>query len=371
MEEAMNLGGGGVHGGWTGVSGAGAVGRGSADVRSGVEDLDELWSSRPSNAAAMLARIWVDNPTMSERFTLGIDLDREIWELRIHLDGVDNLERRLGYDDITLMNLYALIETHGFSFSDTIYRRKGEGMVIIQNNAQIYELLEQYESTKVLNLIAKRGIPKKHVAKVVANADEGIVGSRSASCIINYVDPVVYDLSPPPVYAFDGEGTIFPSQNSYFATQESRNDAGNEKGKGIPDLNEAGNLDMDFDMGEADFNMMEEMRRKEQAEQPSEGDPHSAGPSAAASQPAPQAPAPQASAPQTPRQASASQPATQAPRQCDPPAPRTTFFPRSQLIPPRQAEIDAQEPGPAYKRTMTWGYLNYGYVPNGEEGGST
>ncbi|KAM0931773.1 hypothetical protein ACQ4PT_000073 [Festuca glaucescens] len=269
MEEPTNPGGGGshgggVHGGWSGVSSAGVVHGG--DAGSGVEDLEELWPSRPSNAAAMLAQIWVDNLASSERFTLGlggIDLDLEIWELRIHLDGVDNLERKLGRDDITVMNLYALIETQGFSFSDSIYCRQGEGMVIIQNNDQIYELLQQYESTQVLNLSVKRGRPKNHVVydPVDANADEGIAGSQSASCIINYADPVVYDLTPPPVYAVDGEGTVFASQNSYFATQESRNDAAN----GIPDLNEANNVDMDFDMGVADFNMMEEMRRNEQA----------------------------------------------------------------------------------------------------------
>ncbi|KAM0835132.1 hypothetical protein ACQ4PT_063138 [Festuca glaucescens] len=275
MEEPTNPGGGGghgggEHGGWSGVSSASIVHGGGGhgvDAGSGVEDLEELWPSRPSNAAAMVAHIWVDNPASSERFTFGlggIDLDLEIWEVRIHLAGVDNLERRLACDDITMMNLYAMIETQGFTFSDSIYCRQGEGMVVIQNNDQIYELLEQYESTQVLNLLVKRGRQKNPVVydPVDANADEGIAGSQSASCIINYADHVVYDLTPPPVYAVDGEGTIFASQSSYFATQESRNDAAN----GIPDLNEANNVDMDFDMGVADFNMMEEMRRKEQAE---------------------------------------------------------------------------------------------------------
>ncbi|KAM0925837.1 hypothetical protein ACQ4PT_003761 [Festuca glaucescens] len=226
MEEPTNPGGGGghsggVHGGWSGISSASAIGGGSADAGSGLEDLEELWPSRPSNATAMLAQIWVDNPASSERFTLG-------------LGGIE----------------------------------QGEGMVIIQNNEQMYKLLQQYESTQVLNLTVNRGRPRNAVVYdlVVANADEGIAVSQSASCIINYADHVVYDLSPPPMYAIDGEGTVFASQNYYFATQESRNDASNEKGKGNPDLNEANNVDMDFDMGVADFNMMEEMRRKEQAE---------------------------------------------------------------------------------------------------------
>ncbi|KAM0901934.1 hypothetical protein ACQ4PT_019635 [Festuca glaucescens] len=276
MEEPANPGGGGGHGGGSGVSSAAAEGGGSVGAGSSVDDLDELWPSRPSKVAAMLAQIWVTLGILGLGFTdlwiipLCCSLDPEIWDLRIHLDGVDNLERRLGRDDITLMNLHTLIETQGYSFTETMYCRKGEDMVMIENNAQIYELLDHFESTKVLNLTVKRGRPKKAVAKEVKNADEGIAGSQSASCIINYTDPVVYDLSPPLVYAVDGEGTVFPSQNSYFATQESRND---EKGKGIQNLDSDEDIDigreyedMDFDMGEVDFNMMEEMRRKEQSE---------------------------------------------------------------------------------------------------------
>jgi hypothetical protein len=141
-------------------------------------------------------------------------------------------------------------------------------MVIIQNNEQIYDLLQQYESTKMLNMTVKRGRPKNPVLYdlVDANADEGIEDSQCTSCLINYAGHVVYDLSPPTVYVVDGEGTVFASQNYFFATQESRNDAAHDKGKGISDLNEANNVDMDFDMDVADFNMMEEMRTKEQAE---------------------------------------------------------------------------------------------------------
>ncbi|KAM0901933.1 hypothetical protein ACQ4PT_019635 [Festuca glaucescens] len=267
MEEPANPGGGGGHGGGSGVSSAAAEGGGSVGAGSSVDDLDELWPSRPSKVTLGIlglgfTDLWI--------IPLCCSLDPEIWDLRIHLDGVDNLERRLGRDDITLMNLHTLIETQGYSFTETMYCRKGEDMVMIENNAQIYELLDHFESTKVLNLTVKRGRPKKAVAKEVKNADEGIAGSQSASCIINYTDPVVYDLSPPLVYAVDGEGTVFPSQNSYFATQESRND---EKGKGIQNLDSDEDIDigreyedMDFDMGEVDFNMMEEMRRKEQSE---------------------------------------------------------------------------------------------------------
>jgi hypothetical protein len=44
----------------------------SSNKESAVEDLDELWPSRPSSAAAdLLAMVWVDNLATSERFTNG------------------------------------------------------------------------------------------------------------------------------------------------------------------------------------------------------------------------------------------------------------------------------------------------------------
>jgi hypothetical protein len=88
-------------------------------------------------------------------------LDPEVWEVIIHLDGLDNLERRIARDDIIVMNLYAMIETHGFGFSDSMYCRQGEDMVLMQNNDQIYHLLEHFESTQVLTLSVKRGRKKK------------------------------------------------------------------------------------------------------------------------------------------------------------------------------------------------------------------
>lgn len=174
MEEPTNPGGGGGHRG--GSSGASAGGGGVATVggRSCVDDLDEPWPSRPSSAAAKLAQIWVDNPATADRFTLGfggVDLDPEIWEVRIHFDGLDNLERKLGRDDITYLNLVGLIETQGYSIRDSIYCRKSKGMELIENNAKIYELLELFDSSKVLNLTVKRG--RAVVAKKLNYAGQG------------------------------------------------------------------------------------------------------------------------------------------------------------------------------------------------------
>ena len=65
-------GGGGANGGGSGgaSAGGGALG-GTHGGGSDVEDLEELFPSRPSSAAAMLARIWVENPATSAQWTCG------------------------------------------------------------------------------------------------------------------------------------------------------------------------------------------------------------------------------------------------------------------------------------------------------------
>ncbi|KAM0860004.1 hypothetical protein ACQ4PT_046820 [Festuca glaucescens] len=181
MEEPSNPNGAGGDG--AGGDGGGRSGRevSSQGGESGVDDLDELWPSRPSSAAAKLAAIWVDNPATSEWYTYGLgglDLDPEIWEVGIHLDGVDNLERKIGRDDITYMNVVAMIETQGYSFRDSIYCRQSDGRVIlVENNAIIYELLEMFESTRVLNLTVKRRAAV--VAKKQTNAASEIKGEKT------------------------------------------------------------------------------------------------------------------------------------------------------------------------------------------------
>ncbi|KAM0911635.1 hypothetical protein ACQ4PT_013271 [Festuca glaucescens] len=129
MEEPSNPGGGssGVHGIGSGVASSASGVCTTVGGGIGVDNLDELWPSRPSTEATMLAQIWVDNPSTSYRFTSGldgVDLDPEIWDIKIHLDGMENIERTLARDDITLMNIVALIETKGYGFSDSIYCRK-------------------------------------------------------------------------------------------------------------------------------------------------------------------------------------------------------------------------------------------------------
>jgi hypothetical protein len=70
MAEPSNPGGGGGYGGGHGgeasvVTGSGGGGA-SIGGESAMDDLDELWPSQPSPAAAMLGRLWGQNPVSSE-----------------------------------------------------------------------------------------------------------------------------------------------------------------------------------------------------------------------------------------------------------------------------------------------------------------
>jgi hypothetical protein len=47
------------------------------------------------------------------------------------MDGVDNLERKIGRDDITYMKLVAMIETQGYSIRDSSYCTQSDGRVIL------------------------------------------------------------------------------------------------------------------------------------------------------------------------------------------------------------------------------------------------
>ncbi|KAM0894566.1 hypothetical protein ACQ4PT_024396 [Festuca glaucescens] len=81
-------------------------------------------------AAAALAKTVIASPTKSSHrwaSSLGsVDLDDDIWEIRFHFHGEDNLERTLGRSDITVLNLLALVEGHGYGIRDLMYYHKAE-----------------------------------------------------------------------------------------------------------------------------------------------------------------------------------------------------------------------------------------------------
>ncbi|KAM0827833.1 hypothetical protein ACQ4PT_067931 [Festuca glaucescens] len=139
----MDPGGGGsaadnVHGGDPTFAGDGGEGDGGAGGGEGLFDgVDYYGSSNPvapeslfQRSEAALAKVWKANPTQSHCFTSslgGVELADDIWDIRFHFDGIDNLERTVGRSDITFMNLLSLAESVGYGIRDKMYYVKEEG----------------------------------------------------------------------------------------------------------------------------------------------------------------------------------------------------------------------------------------------------
>ena len=69
-------------------------------------------------------------------------LDDDIWDIRFHFVGLDNLERTLCQSDITVLNMLALIEEHGYGIRDSMYyvKEKGKGrsgMEVIESMKEV------------------------------------------------------------------------------------------------------------------------------------------------------------------------------------------------------------------------------------------
>jgi hypothetical protein len=84
-------------------------------------------------------------------------LDDELWELRFNFIGEDNLERALGCSDISVLNMFALIEENGYGIRDAIYyvKEKGKvmtGMEMVDTMAKVEAMLTMYKHSQVLQL---------------------------------------------------------------------------------------------------------------------------------------------------------------------------------------------------------------------------
>jgi hypothetical protein len=147
-------------------------------------------------------------------------LDDEIWEVRFHLDGKDNLERKLGRSDITLLNLMALVETEGYGWGDSLYYVKEEGTCIagmapIDNMSAIEEMLVQYAEHQCVSITVIKG---------KSGPAAGLNSKRYEEQIS------ISDMGDDVVYSVDVQGVLFDSQQGasdsdymYLPTQQSNN----------------------------------------------------------------------------------------------------------------------------------------------------
>ena len=163
------------------------------------------------------------------KFNLFCSLDEDIWQVRIHFDAREPLEMKLCGSDITYLNLVAVMETQGFNAYDCLFHIENpslgeKGLDLVDSHAELQMIKRKIQDTLVLNLLVRACPPpdtdfeRQHFEKPYLST-------------VVYQEPVVYDLSEPPILAVDQEGVVFESQCSTHhpvapagvCTQESRN----------------------------------------------------------------------------------------------------------------------------------------------------
>lgn len=137
-------------------------------------------------------------------------LDDDIWDVRINLDGQDNIERSIGESDITYMNLLALIEGEGYGINDCMYyvREKGRGiagMELLDGMSKVQQMVTQYENEKQVTLAVISGGSTLPPNVNSASVEEQIP---------------ISEIGNPVVYTVDDEGVILPSQQCTQLTED-------------------------------------------------------------------------------------------------------------------------------------------------------
>ena len=157
-------------------------------------------------------------------------MDDAVWDVRIHFDAQHNLDRKICNSDVTYLNLYALMRTQGFNFSDELYHmgntcigvQREHALDLIDTNIKLQQIKKQNEDSLVLNLLVR-------ATSFVSTAYH--VSEEKLATVL-YEEPVVYDLRDPPVLAVNDHGVVYESQRSNssalvqptgMCTQESRN----------------------------------------------------------------------------------------------------------------------------------------------------
>ena len=163
-------------------------------------------------------------------FDVHCSLDDAVWDVRIHFDAHHNLDRKICNSDVTYLNLYALMRTQGFNFSDELYHmgntcigvQREHALDLIDTNIKLQQIKKQNEDSLVLNLLVR-------ATSFVSTASH--VSEEKLATVL-YEEPVVYDLRDPPVLAVNDHGVVYESQSSNssavvqpagMCTQESRN----------------------------------------------------------------------------------------------------------------------------------------------------
>ena len=200
----------------------------------------------------------------------------DILDVRFHFDASEMFELKLCSSDVTYLNMIAVMETQGFSEYDLLFHIENpdlgeKGLEMVESNAELQLVKRQVEECKVLNLLVRACPPPCSQFE------------RQELSTVVYEEPVLYDLSEPPIYAVDEEGVAFESQSSSCSvahgtgvcTQESKNVKGKLKavleieeeegydGSGGSDCEGEDDSDVNpFYMGDADDIEMDEGKKQ-------------------------------------------------------------------------------------------------------------
>ena len=172
--------------------------------------------------------------------------------------------------------MIAVMETQGFSEYDLLFHIENpdlgeKGLEMVESNAELQLVKRQVEECKVINLLVRACPPPCSQFE------------RQELSTVVYEEPVLYDLSEPPIYVVDEEGVAFESQSSSCSlvahgtgvcTQESKNVKGKLKavleieeeegydGSGGSDCEGEDDSDVNpFYMGDADDIEMDEGKK--------------------------------------------------------------------------------------------------------------
>ncbi|XP_044411594.1 uncharacterized protein [Triticum aestivum] len=129
-------------------------------------------------------------------------LDDEMWEIRYHFQGKDNLERTISLSEITYINMLALLETkEGYTEADYMFYMKEEGkgaagMQVIDSEESVEEMLDHYAEEKVLNI-------------TVIKANEPNPGEFNRANIVEEQVPI-NNVGDSNIISIDEAGVLFP-----------------------------------------------------------------------------------------------------------------------------------------------------------------
>ena len=111
----------------------------------------------------------------------------DMWTINLVCDGADEGQKRvqkeMDKDEICYFNLMEMIEHYGYTSVDYIYYRRKDGLVAIEQDPQVMDMLAECESQKMVSLfVTKQRLAtlaptnsNKELSKSKPNKTKGII----------------------------------------------------------------------------------------------------------------------------------------------------------------------------------------------------